>query len=799
VGVASATLQVSSAQIGVDGPDTNYLAYCCEYLSNNPQVSTVNLAVSVGGQAYTRLAAVAPIAYPKRTLPYERNFVGAPIVLKDALVVPYYVTECISSDVNVCQSGFPSDSRLYVARSTDGGKTFSDGAPVFSIPCTRTKKNGQSAGWVPDAWCQGYHGIPHVVADAGGALHAVWDDEHHVYLSTSRDQGRHWTPSVRVDSGLNVSAFPTIAAGDSGRVDIAWLGSTSAIKDPSARDAEWYVYMAQSLDASSRERHFTQTLVSDHRVHRGVLCQRGACAFGNGAGVSEIGNWFRLAVSPIDGRAVIAYGQDAGVPGQGTAAGIVATRQCDGPSLLINSKQIPCEPGDVAAQAERVPVACAPQGDDPKGDAELDGAQAPELDLRSMGVRRDKDSLTVTLGLGAAPPATPPSGYTGEYWTAYWHYGKLNYYVQAASPQLQDAAPGSTVGFSYGIVNDKGGLSRLGAATGSVDGTTITWTIPADRVGSPKPRTLLSRLQARTDALSGATPDVAPAVSSARSTQVDVLTADFGYDPALACATAAPAAPAAAPAAAPHQPLELPAVLPAPLPQAPPSIAPAAALPGLGSTATSPAVTGATTSPSLGLATKATARIRAGLPLLGVLAPAPLSPTRTPPLRRAGMTGASTPTLEVPLLPCSEVPPAADPVAHKPGPQPAPPPAKVPTAHPPQVAVGVPVEPPVSPAGPAPAPAPAPQPQPGPANQAQAQQQVSSQTQPGLQAGLAAVPDPALRQARAYAASRSSSPYPSTTLLWAWTFALISLGGALAARQRALRPARSGVWGRMSG
>jgi hypothetical protein len=291
--------------------------------------------------------------------------------------------------------------------------------------------------------------------------------------------------------------------------------------------------------------------------------------------------------------------------------------------------------------------------------------------------------------------------------------------------------------------------------------------------------------------LSGATPDTAAAVSSAHSTQVDTLTADFGYDPGLACAPVLPAPTPSAVAARPLVGPGLPVVRPAPLPQSPPSLPSSSAVTALvgqpAPTALPPASDAVAAAPTLHAPV-------VGPPTLDVLAPAPPRHPRTAAARTAAVAGASTPTLEVPLLPCTRVPPPESPwQAHDPAP--GRPPARVPMVHPPQAAVGVPVEPPLSPAGPAPAPAPAPQPQPGPANQAQAQQQVSSQTQPGLQAGLAAAPDPALRQARAYAASRTSSPYPSTVLLWAWTFALVSLGGALAARQRTLRPARSRVWG----
>jgi hypothetical protein len=112
---------------------------------------------------------------------------------------------------------------LYVSRSADGGKSWStmlidtSGAP----PECATDE----CGWA-------YLGAQiTVTADAAGTLYALWNagpinkGAERIYFSSSTTGGSTWSPKVNVSNAANgVShAFPTIVAGMTGDVRIAWM------------------------------------------------------------------------------------------------------------------------------------------------------------------------------------------------------------------------------------------------------------------------------------------------------------------------------------------------------------------------------------------------------------------------------------------------------------------------------------------------------------------------------------------------------------------------------------------------
>jgi hypothetical protein len=160
----------------------------------------------------------------------------------------------------------------------------------------------------------------------------------------------------------------------------------------------------------------------------------------------------------------------------------------------------------------------------------------------------------------------------------------------------------------------------------------------------------------------------------------------------------------------------------------------------------------------------------------------------TAPPAPAGDDGAQIPPVP-PIVTCGVAPPPfphPQPVpVDKPAPQP-PAPHTHPQPHPapaPMVVPPVVPEPPAQPALP-------PGQAPASAQQLGQAQQPGNASQPGGQAGLSVAEEEQARESRSYAASRNSSPYPSVAYLWAWTFALMAAGGALAVRQRSARPAR---------
>ncbi len=135
-----------------------------------------------------------------------------------------------------------------------------------------------------------------------GALYAGWSDARNVFLSKSADQGQTWTKPVVVNSSpANTAVFPWISA--MGRiVDYTYYGTTTSSKDDSS--AVWNTYMAQSKDGGAT---FSQTLVSAHPNHVGVICTNGT---GCSRGTRNLLDLFQNAIDSVNGRDAIIYTDD---------------------------------------------------------------------------------------------------------------------------------------------------------------------------------------------------------------------------------------------------------------------------------------------------------------------------------------------------------------------------------------------------------------------------------------------------------------------------------------------------------
>lgn len=205
-------------------------------------------------------------------------------------------------------------SRLYLARSTDDGLRFE----LFVV----------HQGVALPAGVQVFP-FPSIAVDGGGNLHVVFSDGVNTYLTTSQNAGASWSHLVRVNNGATTrtSIQPWVMAGDPGKVDITWLGSsvTNSLDDR----AEWQVFLAQSQDDFASLPVFRQTTVTGV-IHSGPVCvNRGACAPGTRT-LAEYG-------APdvyLDGNALIVYpdDQNSGLPSGNARAWFV--RQTGGPTII---------------------------------------------------------------------------------------------------------------------------------------------------------------------------------------------------------------------------------------------------------------------------------------------------------------------------------------------------------------------------------------------------------------------------------------------------------------------------------
>lgn len=213
----------------------------------------------------------------------------------------------------------------WVARSDDGGTTWS---------------RVRIAGHTP----MDDHEVS-LAVDTADNIYAVWQDRTFrlPFLSVSRDHGQTWsTPLVFAPPGVHEVNFPTIVAGDPGRIAVLFPGSESADWDDATRP--WNIYIVVSVSALDADPVFTWTTANDRSdpVHRGG-CGPGRCDAEDGASMFD---FLDIQVSPADGmfwgtasdtcvgECITDPGAQKLRPGQG-----VAIRQIKGPSLFARERK----------------------------------------------------------------------------------------------------------------------------------------------------------------------------------------------------------------------------------------------------------------------------------------------------------------------------------------------------------------------------------------------------------------------------------------------------------------------------
>jgi hypothetical protein len=120
--------------------------------------------------------------------------------------------------------------------------------------------------------------FPVIAIDKSDNLYVVWSERRApagtsvIKLAFSRDHGTTWS-APRTISTLGQSALlPWIVAGNTGQVDITWVGSTNgSANDPAAN---WYQYMAQSTDVLGGGA-FTTVAMSPQPIRYGNVCLLG--------------------------------------------------------------------------------------------------------------------------------------------------------------------------------------------------------------------------------------------------------------------------------------------------------------------------------------------------------------------------------------------------------------------------------------------------------------------------------------------------------------------------------------------
>jgi hypothetical protein len=231
----------------------------------------------------------------------------------------------------------PGCGKPSIAVSTDGGNTWVDHVVSSNI---KDPLNAMYA-----------------AADSAGNLYVTWQDDkwNQPYMSVSRDLGAHWTTPVMVaPPGVKVTNFPSLAAGDNGRVVITFPGSTDpqANRNGKTNHAAWNYYVVETQNALSPRPTFVSQIAPIPSALGGgsTVMHRGQCN-GRCAGLFD---FLDVQVAPTAGGPAYASLSDdctaacakvPGAPSKDVSAGQgILVRQVAGPALSGHSTRLGRQP-----------------------------------------------------------------------------------------------------------------------------------------------------------------------------------------------------------------------------------------------------------------------------------------------------------------------------------------------------------------------------------------------------------------------------------------------------------------------
>ena len=345
-----------------------------------------------------------------------------------------------------------------------------------------------------------------MAVDRAGNIYVVWSQVPfdttggaELFLASSKDDGDTWTvPKPIVTPGLRTNIFPWIGAGDSGRVDLAWYGTSSVDPDPNNGcggpadvRGDWGVYFTQTLDALAASPEFTApSLVSEHFVHRdGIASALGGKFCGNGV----LGDFLELRVG-LQGEANIVYadsnnanGVYPGVndPNSGQLAHPMFVHQDGGTSLYESQPLVHGAPpatnsvldagGDGTFEASSR-IGRSQRNLDILGSSIASRGKRLRITLKIADLRslkpdtssRNHDNHLVWLVQWFSPSTTDPHG--GKNLFAYMESARGRRPTFWAGESARAQLPTTAPGFTYpGVKRVKGSYTRTAPGTIAID------------------------------------------------------------------------------------------------------------------------------------------------------------------------------------------------------------------------------------------------------------------------------------------------------------------------------------------
>ena len=200
--------------------------------------------------------------------------------------------------------------------------------------------------------------FPTMAIDKAGNLYAVWEQapinaggqingDTVLMYSYSTDQGNTWAAPIQINTSgssvgtLHTNVFAWMAAGDDGRVDIAWYGTPGAPSFPSngpdscPATCDWSLWMVQTLNGHSAAPTFTAPVqASEHFIHRGSI----QTLIGGQTGDRSLGDFLQMRMG-ANGEAQIGYADSNSIVEAFAPHGMFV-RQNGGNGLLAASSPV---------------------------------------------------------------------------------------------------------------------------------------------------------------------------------------------------------------------------------------------------------------------------------------------------------------------------------------------------------------------------------------------------------------------------------------------------------------------------
>ena len=221
--------------------------------------------------------------------------------------------------------------------------------------------------------------FPTLAIDKAGNLYTIWEQAPQdpvsctitgdtvLKYSFSTDEGNHWSTPVTIPTpGLHNNVFAWAAAGDDGRVDIVWYGTSKTANpdDPNCGTNQggkggpdattngiWSLFMVQTLNGHSVPPTFTAPILAgEHYIHKGTI----QTVLGGQCGDRTLGDFLQVRIGS-HGEAQISYADsnNADEPfaphamyvKQNGGTGLYASREVHGDSILLNAASDPAGDG----------------------------------------------------------------------------------------------------------------------------------------------------------------------------------------------------------------------------------------------------------------------------------------------------------------------------------------------------------------------------------------------------------------------------------------------------------------------